>query len=188
MRRDDLKCGEWSDRVKELRRVRAGDLVPHPKNWRVHPARQRKALAGLLSEVGFAGAVLVRERSDGKLQLIDGHLRIETADAEMLVPALVLDVSEAEAEKLLALVDPVGALAERDDAHWRALVEGISSEDEVLAELMAVEPIEIAAPASEEALAPSWQLLVECDNEEEQRALYERLHGEGRTCRVLTSW
>ena len=24
------------DRIKELRRVRAGDLKPHPKNWRVH--------------------------------------------------------------------------------------------------------------------------------------------------------
>jgi hypothetical protein len=25
------------DRIKELRRVRAGDLRPHPKNWRKHP-------------------------------------------------------------------------------------------------------------------------------------------------------
>ena len=29
------------DRVKELRRVKAGELRPHPKNWRVHPQAQR---------------------------------------------------------------------------------------------------------------------------------------------------
>ena len=25
------------DRIKELRRVRAGELRPHPHNWRTHP-------------------------------------------------------------------------------------------------------------------------------------------------------
>jgi hypothetical protein len=29
------------DRIKELRRVRADDLKPHPKNWRVHPDAQK---------------------------------------------------------------------------------------------------------------------------------------------------
>jgi hypothetical protein len=30
------------DRIKELRRVRASELKPHPKNWRTHPAAQRE--------------------------------------------------------------------------------------------------------------------------------------------------
>jgi hypothetical protein len=29
------------DRIKELRRVPARDLLPNPKNWRSHPAAQR---------------------------------------------------------------------------------------------------------------------------------------------------
>jgi len=66
------------DRIKELRRVRAKDLLPNPRNWRVHPKVQAAALRGLLAEVGYAGALLARELPDGKLQLIDGHLRAET--------------------------------------------------------------------------------------------------------------
>ena len=35
---------EVRDRVVELLRVRAGDLVANPGNWRRHPQRQRAAL------------------------------------------------------------------------------------------------------------------------------------------------
>jgi len=92
---------EIRDRVKELRRVRAKDLVPNPKNWRVHPKAQASALRGLLAEVGYADALLARELPDGKLQLIDGHLRAETTPSA-IVPVLILDVSEQEADKLSA--------------------------------------------------------------------------------------
>jgi hypothetical protein len=39
------------DRIKELRRVRAADLVPNPKNWRRHPKAQSDALSALLAEI-----------------------------------------------------------------------------------------------------------------------------------------
>jgi hypothetical protein len=67
-----------ADRIKELRRVRARDLLPNPKNWRRHPKAQIDALRGLLAEVGYADALLVRQLPDGRLMLIDGHLRAET--------------------------------------------------------------------------------------------------------------
>ena len=54
------------DRVKELRRVRAGELVPSERNWCTHPPSQREALQGVLAEVGFAGALLARELDDGR--------------------------------------------------------------------------------------------------------------------------
>ena len=86
------------DRVRELRRVKARDLLPHPKNWRRHSKAQADALRGLLREVGFADALLARELPDGRLMTIDGHLRAETTpDAD--VPVLVLDVTEEEADK-----------------------------------------------------------------------------------------
>jgi DNA modification methylase len=99
------------DRIKELRRVRAGDLKPHPKNWRFHPEAQRNALRGLLAEIGYADTLLTRELPDGSLQLIDGHLRAETTP-DSLVPVLVTDLSEEEAEKVLLTLDPLSALAE----------------------------------------------------------------------------
>src|SRR4051812_8658307 len=101
------------DRVKELRRVRAGDLRPNPKNWRTHSKAQADALRGVLAEIGFASALLTRELSDGSLMLIDGHLRAETLP-ETEVPVLVLDVNEAEAAMLLATFDTLGAMADAD--------------------------------------------------------------------------
>jgi hypothetical protein len=49
------------DRIRELRRVPAGQLRPNPKNWRTHPPAQRDALKGLLAELGYCDALLVRE-------------------------------------------------------------------------------------------------------------------------------
>jgi hypothetical protein len=42
------------DRVKEYRKVRACDLLPHPSNWRIHSDAQGSALRDLLKEIGFA--------------------------------------------------------------------------------------------------------------------------------------
>src|SRR5438034_2439194 len=97
------------DRVIELRRVPVGELRPNPKNWRRHPEVQRRALAAMLAEVGFAGAVLARQTPDG-LELIDGHLRTDML-SDQEIPVLVLDVDEAEAAKILASLDPLAAMA-----------------------------------------------------------------------------
>lgn len=100
------------DRIRELRRVPARDLLPNP-NWRQHPRSQREALAAILAEVGYADAVLARELDDGRVQLIDGHLRQDLAGEET-VPALILDVTEEEAAKILATHDPIAAMAGAD--------------------------------------------------------------------------
>jgi DNA modification methylase len=115
------------DRIKELRRVRAGDLVPHPKNWRVHPESQRSALRGLLAEIGYADVLLTRELPDGRLQLIDGHLRREeTPDA--IVPILVTDLSEEEAEKVLLTLDPLAGMATADKDNLQSLLASLTFE------------------------------------------------------------
>src|SRR6185437_9820033 len=101
------------DRIRELRRVRAADLLPNPRNWRRHPRAQTEALRGLLTEIGYADALLARELPDGRLMLVDGHLRAETTP-ESAVPVLVLDITDAEADKLLLTLDPLAAMATPD--------------------------------------------------------------------------
>ncbi len=110
------------DRVVELRRVRARDLLPNPKNWRKHPEVQAGALRAMLEDIGYADALLVRETPVG-LMLIDGHLRAETTPDEE-VPVLVLDVSDAEADKLLATLDPLAGMAVADGEALARLLEG----------------------------------------------------------------
>lgn len=126
---------ELRDRIKELRRVPANSLRPHPGNWRTHPARQADALRGVLAEVGIANAVLARECSDGGLMLIDGHLRAETLGTET-IPVLVLDVSEEEAAKLLLTLDPLAAMAESDQDAIRELLEQVETENVAVREMI----------------------------------------------------
>jgi DNA modification methylase len=121
---------EIRDRIVDLRRVRAGDLAENPRNWRRHPKRQRRALRAMLEEVGFADAILARELDDGVLQMIDGHLR-SSMDPDMVVPVLVLDVDETEANKLLASLDPLASMAMTDPEPLAELIASmdIRSED-----------------------------------------------------------
>src|SRR5258707_2226606 len=101
------------DRIRELRRVPARDLLRNPRNWRRHPGEQAAALRGILQEVGYADALLARETPDG-LMLIDGHLRAETTP-DQVVPVLILDVTEEEADKILLTLDPLAGLATVDE-------------------------------------------------------------------------
>jgi ParB-like chromosome segregation protein Spo0J/DNA modification methylase len=100
-------------RVKELKMVRADQLVPAPKNFRMHSQHQRRVFQGVLEEVGFAGAVVTRELDDGRFEIIDGHLRAEEGSNDP-IPVLVTDLTEAEAAKVLATYDAIGGLADID--------------------------------------------------------------------------
>src|SRR5207237_3197492 len=104
-------------------RVPARDLGPNPRNWRRHPARQRAALRGLLRQIGYADALLARKEG-GSLVLIDGHLR-QSLDPDQVVPVLVVDVSEEEADLLLATLDPLAALATPDPGALGSLLERV---------------------------------------------------------------
>ena len=123
------------DRIKELRRVPASELLPNPKNWRTHPKSQQDALRGVLSEVGFADAAIARELPDGTLMLIDGHLRAETA-ADSKVPVLVLDVTEEEADKLLVTLDPLAAMADTNAEALESVLGSVETNSEAVSEML----------------------------------------------------
>jgi hypothetical protein len=178
------------DRIRDFRRVRADTLRPHPRNWRTHPPAQQEAMRGVLAEIGYADALLVRELADGGLQILDGHLRAElTPDA--LVPVLVLDLADDEALKLLATFDPLSAQAETDAQMLRNLLADVHTESQAVAALLAslaeehpLQP-ELSQPAHEDLFVPaSFQVIVQCSDEDEQRDVYERLKAEGFSCRV----
>lgn len=123
------------NRVKEMRMVPACDLKKNPGNWRTHPKAQQDALRGLLAEVGFAGAELCRELPDGSLMLIDGHCRAEIMGTNE-VPCLILDVTEAEADKLLATFDPIGAMAGADRDKLDSLLREVQTESQDVAKML----------------------------------------------------
>ena len=123
------------NRIKELRQVKASELLPNPRNWRRHPPGQADALRGALAEIGYADALIAYETPDG-LMLIDGHLRAETTP-DMEVPVLVTDLDDSEASKLLATLDPLSAMAEADTETLGLLRESVDINNQALNDMLA---------------------------------------------------
>ena len=177
------------DRIKDFRRVSANLLLPNPKNWRVHNNRQRNALKGILADIGYADALLVRELPDGSLQLLDGHLRAETTPNQQ-VPVLVLDLNDAEADKLLATLDPLAALADTDQTRLDDLLAQIETENVAVQEFLRSLTDENGGTAAGSLNVPEveipevYQILVTCRDEDEQREVFEQLTRDGRRCRM----
>lgn len=177
------------DRIVELVRVPAGELVDNPKNWRLHPPEQRAALRGILDEVGFADALLARRDEDGNLVLIDGHLRREESAPTDELPVLVLDVTEEEADKILLTLDPLAAMAEPNADAITELLKTVNTESPGVHALLASLP-KASKSRAKEPNPPVWEhrydVVIACNSEAEQESLYERLTEEGYAVRVLT--
>ena len=90
------------DRVVELRRVKASELLPDPRNWRRHPQAQA------------ARVVSVQESHWGPFVAAEPHWRFEKTPAVGLRPAPRIGEHQAE---ILAELEPapeaVGAAAEK---------------------------------------------------------------------------
>lgn len=169
-----------------MRRVPASELVPHERNWRTHPPAQQAALRGLLEEIGYADALIARELPDGRLQTIDGHLRAETTPNDV-VPVLVLDVTEAEADKLLLTLDPLAAMAEADSQRLDSLLREVQTDNEDVGKMLEELGKESGEKKKPEAALNSvFEIIAECQDESEQKVLYDRLSLEGVPCRVLS--
>jgi hypothetical protein len=181
------------DRIKEFRRVTASELKPNPKNWRTHPEHQKNVLKGVLAEIGYADALLARELSDGTLELLDGHLRAETTPDQQ-VPVLILDLNDEEADKLLAVFDPLASLAGKDNVLLAELVSAIETDNAAMQSLLADLltntddlPLEENAdkPLKDLPIPQCYQILVECRDESDQEELFESLNAQGYQCKIM---
>jgi len=169
-------------------RVRAGDLAPHELNPRHHSEAQRRALAMLYDEIGFARSLLAYRLVDGRLKLIDGHLR-QQMDADMEVDVEVLDVTDAEARALLLAIDPLAQLAGYQAetlAELRSLVEADSAAVKSLWDILAEasQATKQALKESEDLAPPQYFVLVDCADEAQQLELLRRFQEEGLTCQA----
>ena len=180
------------NRVQELRFVKASDLTPCADNWRLHPKRQRDLMQSVLQSIGYADALIARETEDGSLALIDGRLRADLSP-DVEVPVLIVDLNEREAKELLLVHDPIGALAERDDEALSRLLEDFETTNETLERFIG-EEFSLAFPNADAqslqepkpvAIPNLFQIIVECEDETEQRECFEELTRAGRKCRVV---
>lgn len=126
----------WRNRVVGFTQKPASQFHANALNFRRHPNAQREAFRGLVSEIGFAGAVLENVRTGN---LIDGHLRIEEAlsvDDETPIPCVQVDLTDAEEKLLLASYDPLSAMATVDKEVLDSLLRDISTGDSAVQEML----------------------------------------------------
>lgn len=203
------------DRIKDFRRIEPSLIRPNPRNWRTHPDQQRNALQSVLADVGIVDAVLVRELADGSFMLVDGHLRAETITSQP-VPALVLDIDEAEEAEVLATFDPLGDLAGVDIDAFKGLVESFEApsvdvkamlDDIARAEQAFLAEAEQAAAEADEAEAgedgndggapggdvpeskykEQYGVIVICADAAEQETVFNDLQARGLTCKIVVT-
>lgn len=120
----------FRDRIKEVRKIRARELLDNEGNWRTHPALQRESLTGVLREVGKADVLLAyySARQGNQLTLFDGHLRKDIDPDEEWTVAIT-DLNDEEADKMLLVLDPLAAMAGADKAKVEELLERVRTDD-----------------------------------------------------------
>jgi DNA methylase len=125
----------WRSRIAGSGEEAPDQLLANPANWRIHPKAQQDALAGALDAVGWVQQVLVNRRTGF---VVDGHARVALAlsRGEPAVPVLYVDLSPEEEALVLATLDPIGAMAGRDDEKLKALLADVTVDDAGLLALL----------------------------------------------------
>jgi hypothetical protein len=111
-------------------------LLANPKNWRVHSWEQERAVEGMLDELGWLQTVIVNKTTG---HLVDGHLRLELAKkrGERKIPVVYVKLTPAEEDLALALLDPLGDLATKDEKRLEKLLQELDPGDAELQALLA---------------------------------------------------
>ena len=114
-------CHAATPRPLRLEYLDPSQLDAHPMNWKLHPAEQLGALEDFISEVGWAGALLLNERTN---KVLDGHGRRQLFAGRGPVPVLVGNWTEEQERKILRSLDPTGWMARVDGAAFELLQHG----------------------------------------------------------------
>lgn len=114
--------GAWRNRVVTRLDADPRTLVPHPDNYKAHPADQQQAIAATIAEVGWVGEVYVSTLSG---RILDGHARVEEAirSGQPTVPVAMVDCADEDDEaRILATFNTLGQMATQDDGKLLELV------------------------------------------------------------------
>lgn len=126
--------GRWKrQKVGEDPAVDPEQLLANPKNPRIHPSRQQKAMYAILARHGWVSDVIVNQRTG---RVIDGHMRISLAITHgETVPVTYIDVPERVEDELVAVYDAIGSQAIIDPDLYSDLIENFEDPGPALAKL-----------------------------------------------------
>ena len=115
------------NRITEHTIAKKKDIRPNPNNWRIHPPQQTESLLSLINSIGYVDELLVipDPTKEAKYLLVDGEARWSIAEAEDDLPVSVLDLTEDEANMVLATFDPISSFAGSEASKLDDLIKDI---------------------------------------------------------------
>jgi hypothetical protein len=190
------KTTTWQNRIVGHGERPAKEFKFNPDNWRLHSELQKNAISAILAEIGWVTGVIVSVRSG---LLIDGHARLEEAlklGPDTPVPYIEVDLSEDEEKKILAVLDPIGAMATADTEKLQEIFDSIEFSSMDLTNIVSgLLPADILEDLLEEKgpnLSESdfnyeskFGVIVTCDSEVHQQQIFNRLSTEGLNVKVV---
>jgi hypothetical protein len=177
----------WQNKVIRHEDVAPDQLLASPWNYRIHSHLQESALENVLNDIGWVRPILCNERTG---HVIDGHLRVALAinRNEPTVPVDFIDVSEADEQALLSVLDPLTGMAGTDTTKLSELLAEVQETasdalKQTLSELKRVSFVARSDPFASDA-PRVYTIIVECQTPDERTAIVQRLTRDGVKCRV----
>ena len=176
----------WRNRIVGHADVAPDQLLAHPNNWRTHGDFQQQALGGVLDDIGIVQSVIVNKTTG---HLVDGHLRVALAlrRHQPTIPVVYVELTEAEEAEVLATLDPISALAGRDDENLQHVLAQINTDNadvQALLEKISGQPIEIPEGEGPQ-YAAQFSIIIDLETEQQQAELLTKLTQEGYKCKAL---
>ena len=162
------------------------DIKPYEKNPRKNDSAV-DAVTNSIREFGFKVPVVIDK--DGVI--VCGHTRYKAAKKLKLdtVPCVIADDLTEEQIKAYRLADnKVSELAEWDIDLLGEELDGIFDIDmsDFGFDLSEEEDAQTEREDLSDKVGETYEVIIECDNEEQQEQIYNKLIGDGYSCRVLT--
>lgn len=118
-RRADMKDGTWRNRIVGHEEWTADQFEANPKNPKIHNDVQKGAMNAMLTDVGWVTEVIVNTTTG---LILDGHMRVSLSANKGPVPVTLVELTEAEEQEVLAMMDPIGRMAGYDPDAVAALM------------------------------------------------------------------
>tara|TARA_R110002060_G_scaffold51259_2_gene62137 strand:- start:76 stop:630 length:555 start_codon:yes stop_codon:yes gene_type:complete len=169
------------------------DLIPYANNSRTHSDEQVNQIASSIKEFGFTNPVLIDEQGG----LIAGHGRVMAAKKLNLdeVPSIELKgLTEAQKKAYIIADNQLPLNAGWDFDMLKLELEALNEmefdidllgfDDEFMNDLFETVDDEVEPELKEDDYCEKFNVIVECNNENQQEIVYAKLQAEGYVCQV----
>lgn len=179
---------------QKIEMIKTGNLIPYSGNSRKHDSNQVSQIAASIKEFGFNNPILI----DDENGIIAGHGRLMAAQKLGIdeVPCLKLGhLSDAQRRAYVIADNKLALNADWDDETLKAEIERLLDEnfdlnmtgfDEEELDKLLTEDTNDVDSEDEDDINSLIEVIVECENEDQQQLAYNILTEKGFKCRLST--